>query len=76
MLFFNYIILIKKYILINLRDEFGIIVTFRKILFNCIKIMLAFIIIQVYTIFCQKEGMTVELDATVLSQLSDIILII
>lgn len=38
--------------------------------------MLAFIIIQVYTIFCQKEGVTVELDATVLSQLSDIILII
>lgn len=38
--------------------------------------MLAFIIIQVYTIFCQKEGMTVEVDTTVLSQLSDIILII
>lgn len=38
--------------------------------------MLAFIIIQVYTIFCQKEGVTVELDATVFSQLSDIILII
>ena len=38
--------------------------------------MLAFIIIQVYTIFCQKEGMTVEVDATVLSQLSDTILII
>jgi len=38
--------------------------------------MLAFIIIQVYTIFCQKEGIAVELDATVLSQLSDTILII
>ena len=38
--------------------------------------MLAFIIMQVYTIFCQKEGMTGELDATVLSQLSDIISII
>ena len=31
---------------------------------------------QVYTIFCQKEGMTGALDATVLSQLSDTILII
>jgi len=77
MLFFNYIILIKKYILINLRDKFGIIVTFRKILFNCIKIILAFIIIQVYTIFCQKEKMPVGIEnTTVLSQLSDIVLII
>ena len=38
--------------------------------------MLAFIFIQVYTNFCQKEGMTVLLDATVLLQFSDIILII
>ena len=38
--------------------------------------MLAFIIMQVYTIFCQIERMTGALDATVLSQLSDIILII
>lgn len=39
--------------------------------------MLEFIIIQVYTIFCQKEKMPVGIEnTTVLSQLSDIVLII